>query len=323
MYEGYYRLTSRPFELTADPRFLFLTAEHREALCHLQYGMDGHAGITVVTGVAGTGKTTLINAALSASPLRRHVVAHLTNPILSRAEFFEQLAASFGLSDAAARSKTRFLTELNELVHSGRHDGVAAALIIDEAQAVPPPLLEEVRLLANLETPSSKLLAVVLVGQPELAARLNEPGFAQLKQRVALRCALPTLTCAQTFAYVENRLRIAGRPDPIFTRDAIELIHQRSEGIPRTINVICDNALLNGFALDRRVVGASMVTEVCTDFDITGGSTSAAEAPAPAPVPPKKATASSALLESQPPRSRVPQRELFTSFGSRPGLSFF
>lgn len=317
MYERYYGLTGRPFELTADPRFLFLTAEHREALCHLQYGIDGHAGITVVTGVAGTGKTTLINAALGASPLRRHAVAHLTNPILTRAEFFEQLAASYGLSRAAAASKTRFLTELNDLVRNGRRDGVAAALIIDEAQAVPPPLLEEVRLLANLETPSSKLLAVVLVGQPELAARLNEPGFAQLKQRVALRCTLPTLTCAQTFAYVENRLRIAGRPDPIFTRDAIELVHERSQGIPRTINVICDNALLNGFALDRRVVGVSLVTEVCADFDFTGSAS-----PDPEPASSKKPAPPSALLESEAPRNPA-QRELFTSFGSRHRLSFF
>src|SRR6185436_19739480 len=169
-----------------------------------------------------------------------------------RAEFLEFLVARFGLSSQAATSKVRMLDELERALLSGKK----AVLIIDEAQSVPLELLEEVRLLANIESDSAKLLPVILAGQPELAERLNEPGLRQLKQRVALRCTLKPFQLNETAAYVAARIdSVGGVPSHVFTRDAVLAVHQHSGGIPRTINVICENALLTGYVEEQRPVG--------------------------------------------------------------------
>ncbi len=251
MYERFYGLHERPFDLTPNPRYLFLTAKHREALSNIEYGIVGRKGITLLIGEAGTGKTTLIRAAIEAVRKPSTRCVYLSNPTLVRSEFYEFLAAGFGISEQAARSKARFLIELEESVMARQRAGGFTALIIDEAQSLPVDLMEEVRLLANLETATEKLLPVVIAGQPELADRLNDPSLRQLKQRVALRCDLGALTIQETAAYVAGRIRIAGgEVAQIFTRDAVVTIHERSRGIPRTISVICDNALVSGFAAD-------------------------------------------------------------------------
>jgi general secretion pathway protein A len=270
MYETFYALQERPFDLTANPRFLFLASGHREALSNLQFGIEGNKGITLLLGEAGTGKTTLIRAALEQQRGSNTCTVYLSNPTLTRAEFYEFLANGFGLSAEAARSKTLFLQELESALARRRAAGGLGALIVDEAQSLPHELLEEIRLLANLETSTEKLLPVVLTGQPELADRLNEPDLRQLKQRVALRCSLPPFDLRETAAYIAKRIRIAGGDSAgVFTREAVEAIYQGSHGIARTISVICDNALISGFALQRRPVDADVIAEVCRDFDLT------------------------------------------------------
>jgi general secretion pathway protein A len=247
MYTEYYGLAELPFELSPNPKYLLLTSRHREALANLQYGISAKKSLTLLLGEAGTGKTTLVQAALQSEPCRSARILHVANPMLSRQEFVEFLARGFELSADAARSKTTLLFELRRVLDERRTAGITTALVVDEAQVLPEELLEEIRLLANIETPSEKLLPVVLAGQPELADRLNQPSLRQLKQRVALRCKLGLLDPLETAAYNTGRLRIAGAGDtPIFTRDAVDLIHRRSSGIPRSISVICDNALVSG-----------------------------------------------------------------------------
>jgi general secretion pathway protein A len=214
----------------------------------------------MLVGEAGTGKTTLIRAALQAANGTATIV-HLSNPTLSRGEFFEYLAPGFGFSPEAARSKIQFLRELDGALAA---DGPVLALVVDEAQTVPYELLEEIRLLTNAEGPTGRTLAVALVGQPELARRIDEVPLRQLKQRVVLRCELTPLSLKDTAAYIAGRVKTAGgQATQLFTRDAVVAIHQHSMGIPRVISVICDNALVNGFAADQKPVGVSCVTDVC------------------------------------------------------------
>lgn len=268
MYENFYGLRERPFELTPNPRFLFMTSHHREALTTLEYGLSARTGVALLTGEAGTGKTTIVHAALQSQQVQQSLAVYLNNPSLTRAEFIEFLAAGFGLSSEAAKSKTRCLSELTDALAARHRSGTMAALIIDEAQCLPDALLEEVRLLANIESASEKLLSIILAGQPEVAARLNRPALRQLKQRIGLRCSLAPLTVSETTAYIAARLRIAGGdPTTLFTPEAVHTIHARSGGIPRTVSVICDNALVSGFALDRRQIDRDIVLEVCADFD--------------------------------------------------------
>ena len=271
MYEGFYGLRERPFELTPNPRFLLMTPRHREALTTLEYGLSARTGIALLLGEAGTGKTTIVHAALQSQRVSQSRAVYLNNPALTRNEFVEFLAAGFGLSAEAANSKTRCLSELTEVLATRHGAGVMSALVIDEAQCLPDELLEEIRLIANIESATEKLLSIVLAGQPEIAYRLNQPSLRQLKQRIGLRCTLTALTLAETSAYIRERMRIAGgESDDVFTDDAIEMIHQRSRGIPRLISVIADNALVTGFALDYRPVDREVVLEVCRDFDFGG-----------------------------------------------------
>jgi general secretion pathway protein A len=193
---------------------------------------------------------------------------HWHNPALTRDEFIELLSVRFGLSERARESKATFLIELEHLLRRRHDSGETTVLIIDEAQSLPLELIEEIRLLANIETETDKLLTVIIAGQPELAERLNDVRLRQLKQRIVLRCELKPLTVQETAAYIAGRVRAAGgAAAQVFTRDAVTLIHERAKGVPRTINVLADNALLAGFATGRRPVGAQVVAEVCRDFD--------------------------------------------------------
>ena len=284
MYETFYGLRERPFDLTPNPRFLVLTPKHREALSNLYFGIASGKGVTVLIGEAGTGKTTLLRTVLEAQPRSDALCVHINNPTLTRTEFVELLARGFGLSEAAQTSKATLLVELQRVLEERRATGRVSVVVIDEAQSLPHELLEEVRLLANLETTEQKLLSVVLAGQPELADRLNEPKLRQLKQRVALRCELAPLSLAETEAYIARRLSIAGgNAQDTFTRDSVALVFRASAGIPRLVSVICDNALISGFALEQRPVTRQIVTEVCRDFDL-GSARSVDHGAAPAPV---------------------------------------
>ena len=317
MYEQYYGLNEPPFEISPNPRFLFLSKSHREALSHLRYGLTGRPGVTVLLGEAGTGKTTLVRAALQSASAERALIVHVSNPTLTRQEFYDYLATGFGFGRHAASSKTAFLRQLERALLARSDSHAVLAVIVDEAQSLPHELLEEIRLLTNTEAGGCSV-AVALVGQPELAARLNEPQLRQLKQRVALRCELPPLDLRETAAYIAARVRIAGGDaGMLFTRDAVIAIHEHSGGIPRLTSVICDNALVAGFAADVKPVGHDLVLEVCRDFHLDRTSASDRTATQSASTTPPAATASTQLpVEFEPP-------PLFSGFTRPRRFSFF
>lgn len=268
MYEEFYGFRERPFLITPNPRFLYLNAGHREALATLRYGLTSSLGITLLLGDAGTGKTTLLRAALDAERRPEHRYAVLSNPALTRDEFYEILAETLGLPPTAG-SKARFLLDFQRDVVSRHAAGGSTAIVIDEAQSLSHELFEEIRLLANLETETEKLVNVVLVGQRELADRLNDPSLRQLKQRICLRCTLQPLDLRETASYIALRVRVAGAiAGDIFTKDAVTTIYEASRGIPRTIGVVCENALLGGFAAERKPVDRSIIVDVCRDLDL-------------------------------------------------------
>jgi general secretion pathway protein A len=347
MYIEFYGLDALPFELSPDPKYLMMTPRHREALANLQYGISARKSLTLMTGEAGTGKTTLVNAALASAPCRDARIVQMSNSMLTRQEFMEFLTRAFHLSPETAQSKTKLLAELEDELLKRRAAGITTALVIDEAQCLERELLEEIRMLSNIETPSEKLLPLVLVGQPEFAERLNLPSLRQLKQRVALRCELGTLTAEETAAYIAGRVRIAGGQASImFTREATEQVHRLSGGIPRTISVICDNALVNGFALGIKPVHADLIREVGADFDLDKR---AAMAPmvSPQPALPHDTRTAAELRPSAAPQGRQspvghvapqrpslqptpataagedPDRPLFDNFKKKRRFSFF
>jgi general secretion pathway protein A len=275
MYQRFFGLRELPFELTPNPKYLYLTPSHREALSNLEYGLFASKSLTVLIGEAGTGKTTLLRAALESERCAAVRCVYVNNPALTRAEFVTMLATRFGLTDDASRSKATLLAELERTLRERRDRGEITALVVDEAQALSTELLEEIRLLANIETSDEKLLPLVLAGQPELSDRLEDPELRQLKQRVALRCEIAPFQLPETAAYIATRIRVAGgTPSKLFTREGITLIHEYSKGIPRTVSVICDNALVSGMALERQPVDRSIVLEVCRDFRLRGNGAS-------------------------------------------------
>ena len=279
MYEQFYGFRERPFDLTPDPRFLVDTEMHREVRSNLEYAITSRKGITVVIGEAGTGKTTVIRAAIEKQSSRTLCI-HLHNPALTREEFVEMIAARFGLSEHARSSKAALLLELEELLRRRRSAAEETVLIVDEAQSLPLELLEEIRLLTNIETNQEKLLSLVIAGQPELAERFADQSLRQLKQRIALRCELRPLNLRESIGYMAGRIAAAGgTPTQIFSREAVLLIHDRSRGIPRTINVIADNALVSGFAAQQRPITTQVIREVCRDFDIAQPSVARSKAP--------------------------------------------
>lgn len=324
MYEDFFGLTERPFELTPNPRYLCRTPQHREALSTLEYGITSARGITLLLGDAGTGKTTLIYTALAMQEQKDALCVRLANPTLSRGEFIQFLAEEFNLGSAAAESKTTLLREMSRLLLERRARGALTCLVIDEAQSLSHELLEEVRLLANLETAEQKLMPVILAGQPELGDRLNEPSLRQLKQRIALRTVLTPLSLVETASYIRCRINVAGG-DPIraFTQEAVRHVHAYSGGIPRTISVVCDNALIAGFANGEAPVRANRVDEVCRDLDLK------VRAPQPAKpseptflAPPTAATSMPEPALREEPAS-VDSREMFSTQRRERRFSFF
>jgi general secretion pathway protein A len=269
IYGSFFGLKERPFDLTPNSRFLYLSSRQREAQSNLLYGLTTPRGFTLLIGEAGCGKTTILRATLSQLNDARSRCLLIDNPTLGRMEFYECLTRGFGLSEAAVGSKTRFLEEMHRNVQERFDAGGLTGLVVDEAQSLPYELLEEIRLLGNMEVASQMAFNIVLSGQPELADRLSESSLRQLKQRIGLRCELKPFDLAETSAYVAGRLRIAGGlPEEIFTREAVMAIYRASAGLPRTINVLCDNALIGGFAAQIKPVTARVIMEVARDFDV-------------------------------------------------------
>ena len=271
MYKQFFGLSKNPFEISPDPYFYHATPRHNEALANLHYGVGRRKGFIVITGEVGTGKTLLVRCLLA--ELRKNNIAfgYVFNPLLSTTEFFQYIMADLGLQ-YSGRSKTEMLLDLNRFLIQRHARGLITALVVDEAQALRPELLEEIRLLTNLETSQQKLLQIVLMGQPELEGVLDSPGLRQLKQRVSLRCQLLPLDEEQTRGYVLSRLERAGaKPEPpIFEPEALNKVFEYSRGIPRIINNLCENGMVNAFAREQRNVTAEMITEVAADFRLTG-----------------------------------------------------
>lgn len=267
MYKQFFGLTRNPFEISPDPYFYHPTPRHNEALANLHYGVGRRKGFIVITGEVGTGKTLLVRCLLS--ELRKNNIAfgYVFNPLLPVVEFFQYIMADLGLP-YSGRNKTEMLLDLNRFLIQRHARGLITALVVDEAQALRPELLEEIRLLTNLETSQQKLLQIVLLGQPELEIMLDSPELRQLKQRVSLRCQLQPLDEAQTHAYILSRLQRGGAPDepPIFSDEALTKIYEYSRGIPRLINNLCENSMVNAFANEQRPVTGNIVTDVAADF---------------------------------------------------------
>ena len=271
MYEAFYGLKEKPFNLTPDPRFIYFTERHCEALANLVYGIRERKGFMVLSGEVGTGKTTIVNALLDTLHITSVLTAFIFNPILTSPEFFEYLLADFNLK-YDGRSKTQALIRLNSLLLERYRAGKMTVLIVDEAQNLSAEILEEIRLLTNLETATEKLLQIILVGQPELSQKLNSSELRQLKQRINLRSSLEPLNLTETGEYINTRLEIAGLPDQrIFSETVVSEVFRCSGGIPRLINTICDNALLTGYACDLQFITRDIVMEVADDLELSDG----------------------------------------------------
>ena len=288
MYERFYELRERPFALSPDPDYLYPSRVHREALDYLRYGLESHAGFVVITGEIGSGKTTLLQTLVRGLDSQTSV-GRIVNTMLEPRELLETIMIDFGL-DPSGKSKPLILRDLAQYLVDQRLAGRMVLLVIDEAQNLSLAALEELRMLSNLETEKSKLLQIVLVGQPNLREKLNAPELEQLRQRVTVSYHLMPLDADETANYINHRLRRAATGAPVeFPRDATNSIHGRSRGVPRIVNVICDAALVFGYAEERRGVDLPLVQEVLSELEVTGvlppvGATNMTES-APSPVP--------------------------------------
>jgi general secretion pathway protein A len=266
MYTDYYGFTERPFDVSPDPKFLHLTDSHRETLASMLYGIREKRGFLAVTGEVGTGKTTVINALLNSLD-EKVKTAYILRKCTTVHELLRAILYEFGVP-AEGRDRFELWQRLNEYVLevASRHE--AAVLIIDEAQNLTSRMLEEIRTLSNLETQKTKLLQIILVGQPELDAKLNSEELRQLRQRIAIRRKLLPLSNDEVEAYIKHRLKLVGGIIyGLFTRDAVALIGRYSKGIPRVINIMCDNAFLIGYALAQKKVDGAIIREVIKDMD--------------------------------------------------------
>jgi general secretion pathway protein A len=268
MYTGFYGLREKPFSLAPDPRYLFLSASHREALAHLLYGIEEGEGFIEVIGQVGTGKTTLCRTLLDRIGSDAEI-AYIFNPSPSEVELLSAINREFGLP-TAARTRTDLLDALNHFLLEKNAAGRRVLLVIDEAQNLDPAVLEQVRLLSNLETDRAKLLQIVLIGQPELEENLSRSDLRQLRQRITVRWSLKPLSRPEVGEYLEHRLRVAGLADPrLFTPAALRALTRASRGIPRLINALADRALLAGYTEGRREIDAGLVRKAARELPAT------------------------------------------------------
>jgi general secretion pathway protein A len=266
MYNAFFGFTQNPFNMSPDPSFLFRSSQHEEALANLIYGVQSRKGFMALTGEVGTGKTTMLECLRDFLNAQQVVFASLFNSRLTVEQFFEMLAYDLDLR-CNRLSKTEVLLSLNSMLIERSGVGRNTVLIVDEAHNLGWDVLEEIRLLGNLENRRGKLLQIVLCGQQELDRKLEAPEFRQLKQRIALRCTLRGFTVLETVAYVNSRMARAGLKDQtVIPSPLVQEIHFRSQGIPRVINAICDNLLLTSFALESRITTVDMLDEVTADM---------------------------------------------------------
>jgi general secretion pathway protein A len=266
MYLDFYNLTEFPFNITPDPRFLYFSRHHREAYDHLMYGINGRKGFIELTGEVGSGKTTLCRAVLS--NLGAGVeTALILNPSLTETQLLRALLNDFGL-EIRGRDRLSYIEKLNEFLLSMNREGTNVALLIDEAQDLSPQVMEQVRLLSNLETDQHKLIQIVLCGQPELKARLARPDLRQLRQRITVRYHIPPLTVGETREYIQHRLDVAGGNGSVWFDDgALKQLYRYAKGGPRLINAVCDHALLAGYVARSRRIDASCVRKAVEQLE--------------------------------------------------------
>ena len=315
MYEQFFGLRERPFDLTPNPRYLVLTDAHREVLHRLQHGIGARNNLTLVLGEAGSGRTTVMRAAIAQQPVRVHCV-HLHNPALTRPEFIEILAWHFGLSERVMRSKRKLRSGIERVLLERRNRGEWTALIVDEAQGLPLDVLEEVRLLASLEASSEPLMKIIIAGLPELAGRLNTVRLRKLNQRIGLRCELQPFSARDTAAYLASRIRAAGgAASQVFTREAATVIHEQSHGLPRLVSVIADSALLCGYAVVQRPVDADIVREICQDAESQAPSAGSSRRAAP-----RRSVGKPSVLQSA--RDAVTNGRRFAAVAGAPAVAF-
>jgi general secretion pathway protein A len=269
MYKRFYNMKRNPFEMTPDPAFLFPSTKHKEALTALYYGVLGRKGFVVMTGEVGTGKTLLVRSLLQMIKRQDMACSYVFNSNLDPTDFLRLVAFDFGLP-CTAKSKGELLVQLNSFLLACHQKKTTAVLVIDEAHHLSAEVLEEIRLLMNLETAEEKLLQILLAGQPELDEKLDSFGLRQLKQRVAVRCQLEPLNQEETMEYILSRLRIAGSESSdavnLFPCEAVATIHQYTRGIPRLINLVCENALLVGCASQSRRITPDILEEIACNF---------------------------------------------------------
>lgn len=268
MYQKFFGLRESPFNVNPDPRYLFLTQSIQEALAELTYGIRNRKGFILLTGEVGTGKTTLLNRLLEWLRLQQTPTAYIFNSRLNVDQFLDLVLAEFEIP-CESREKSQVLLRLNQWLLDRYRSGQTAVLIIDEAQNLSLDVLEEIRLLTNLETSTEKLLQIVLTGQPELEEKLKMTEVRQLRQRITLRCRTGPLALDETFGYIAQRLRIAGaNGKPIFSKEAIEAVHKYSCGIPRVVNLLCEHSMINAYADGVQPVPANLVEEVAREFQL-------------------------------------------------------
>jgi len=268
MYKAFYSLKRNPFEITPDPTFLFPTRRHNEALAALYYGVRRHKGFVVLTGEVGTGKTLLLRCLLQSLRQNDDVkYAYVFNGRLSPLEFLQYITGDLGLP-ATGKNKSELLLQLAGYVVSRGEKNLTTVLVVDEAHHLSTDILEEIRLLTNLETANEKLLQILLVGQPELDDKLDSIELRQLKQRIALRSHLTSLDLSETKGYIERRLQLAGSPNPamLFPQETAAAVYRHSRGIPRLINTICENALIAGYARQAASVTPDIIDAIANDF---------------------------------------------------------
>lgn len=267
MYEKFFGFKEKPFNITPDPRFVYFSETHKEALAHLRYAIREGKLFSVITGEVGTGKTTLVHTLLN--KMDEHVrTAYIFNPVMDPDDFINYICEDLGIQSNGLKSRGQNLALLHNFLLECYSHNERVFLIIDEAQSLDKQLLEEVRLLTNLETSKNKLLHVILLGQPELNKTLADTRFRALKQRITIRYNITALNFVDTREYIFYRLKKAGARDlAIFDAGAIKAIYKYSKGIPRVINIVCDNALLTGFSLNQNRIGKSIIKEVTRDLE--------------------------------------------------------